>query len=75
MSTRAKFYLEEKSETTSGYRLKFRAVTGDSEENKQFFKYTPNATLEMSIVLPGVAGQFTPGKEFYVDFTTAEETK
>jgi hypothetical protein len=25
--------------------------------------------------LPGVAGQFTPGKEFYVDFTTAEETK
>jgi len=40
-----------------------------SDENNTFAKWTPAATLKMSITNPALVGQFAIGQEFYVDFT------
>ena len=43
-----------------------------SDENNSFAKWTPSATLKMSITNPDLVGQFIAGQTFYVDFTLAE---
>ena len=48
---------------------KLQVVTGDSEENKQFFRSTPSGTIEVGTVTRGI---FKVGKEYYVDFTEVE---
>ena len=40
-----------------------------SDENNTFAKWTPSATLKMTITNPALVGKFTQGQEFYVDFT------
>lgn len=50
---------------------KFRAVYGDSEENKSFSKYTPSASLELSITNPQAMGFFKPGQDYLVTITSA----
>lgn len=50
------------------YDAKFNAVYGTSSENKEFFAATP--TLNISVCTLR-ADNFTPGKEYYVDFTEA----
>ena len=49
------------------------AVTGGSDENKGFWKYTPGGDLTMTIDNQAAMDKFKPGQEFYVDFTLAEE--
>lgn len=71
MSVRAKMKVDEKAETTYGYRLKLTAVYGDNPENKAFFKATPSASIEMATINKDAADQFEVGKEYYVDFTSA----
>lgn len=63
---------------TNYQRLTFGAVTtkpydenGDSEDNT-FARYTPAASLEMSITNPNLVGKFKAGDTFYVDFTPVE---
>ncbi len=51
--------------------VKLTAVTGDSEENKTFSKYTPNATLEMTINNPAALDFFVAGDEYYLTFDKA----
>lgn len=76
-TTRAKFYVTEKSETifhTTGERqtvIKMRPVTSGSDENKQFYKYTPSGNLDLGVVSPALAVSFHLGEEYYVDFTPA----
>ena len=72
MSVRAKFTCTEVDtrvygkETINAY--KFSAVMGGSEENKQFFMWTPSASIDLGTV----KGQpFEVGKEYYVDFIEA----
>lgn len=74
MSVRAKFAVQSREETTYGWGIKLAAVTGGgaSEENKKFFKATPNGNIELRTVNEEAAAQFTPGKEFYIDFTPAD---
>lgn len=72
MSTRAKFVVDSRTEVQSGYKVTLRAVTGTSQENASFFKYTPSGLLEMGLVQAETAEQFVPGKEFYLDFVEAE---
>lgn len=72
MLTRAKFTVQSKTETKDGYRVLLTAVTGTSEENATFFKYTPNGTIEMGLVQAETAGKFVPGKDYYIDFTEVE---
>lgn len=55
-----------------GSRLKFEVVTSGSEENDNFFKWTPSGILDMGTVNEGAASQFEVGKEYYLDFTPVE---
>jgi hypothetical protein len=76
MSTRAKYICIEVAKRTGWnnndkaflYIAKFMPVTGGSDENKQFFAYTPVGNIEIGQYKEDV---FVPGKEYYVDFTEA----
>ena len=71
-NTRAKFRCQSvtKQEGWGGakfvYNAKFFVVTGNSEENKQFFASTPTGTIEIGTVREDF---FEPGEEYFVDFT------
>lgn len=71
-NTRAKFKCNSvtKQEGWGGakfvYNAKFFVVTGNSDENKQFFASTPTGTIEIGTVREDF---FEPGEEYYVDFT------
>lgn len=49
------------------------AVVSDSEENKTFSVYTPNASLKMHITNPEALDFFEPGKEYIVEFRKVEK--
>lgn len=75
-TTRCKFKCIETGTSASGntenpfyHRAKFQAVYGDSPENKEFFLWTPNGTLEVSTLRKQ---SFEAGKEYYLDITEAE---
>jgi len=74
-SMRAKFSCMSNEPSSDGetYVLKFLPVSSGSEENRDFFKYTPGGQIELYVVSPGVAGQIEVGHDYYVDFTKVEE--
>jgi hypothetical protein len=43
-----------------------------TDENNNFAKWTPTATLKMAITNPELIGKFSLGQEFYLDFTSVE---
>jgi len=49
------------------------AVTGDSEENKKFFRWTPNGRIDIGILNPEAWKQLPLGAEVFVDFTVVED--
>ncbi len=51
--------------------ISLQAVTTGSEENKSFSKYTPNATLNITITNPDASDIFKPKKEYYLDIVEA----
>lgn len=76
---RAKFKVESYETRLSGPQgseelrtVKLTAVTGDSEENKKFFRWTPNARIEMGVLNPEAWKQLPLGAEVYVDFTVVD---
>lgn len=50
-------------------RVKLQAVYGNTEENKQWSKYTPFAEFSISISNTEAFGKLSSGHEFFVDFT------
>jgi hypothetical protein len=73
MSVRAKFVVDSISKTRYGHHsIKLSPVSGGSEENKTFWKYTPSGNIEFQCVNDDAVNQFEVGKEYYVDFTPAE---
>lgn len=75
MIVRAKFRVEKVTRHSGGaVGVELWPVTTGSEENKNFWKYTPSGKLEMSMTA-GVpaADQFEPGQEYYLDFTLATQ--
>lgn len=78
-TVRAKFVCQ--SKTTSNYgkdaqgnpillsSVKFGAVTKDSPENEEFFKWTPSGTIELGVLNPAAADALECGKEYFIDFT------
>jgi hypothetical protein len=66
---RAKFFVNKKIETTNGFEILLDVVVGGSEENKEFFKYTPSGQLHVSLVKKETADFFEIGKEYFLDFT------
>ncbi|TVY09884.1 hypothetical protein [Paenibacillus cremeus] len=65
---RAKF----KCAFKEGNSVRLEAVISGSEENEQFWKYTPFGQIQMSVDNEKAQEQFEEGKEYYVDFTLAE---
>lgn len=71
---RAKFIVDGVMTTQYGNEVTMSAVISGSEENSNFFRYTPSGSLKMGTVNPEVVKQFIPGQEFYLDFIPANET-
>ncbi len=77
MSVRAKFYVSSLKQTKMGMGsevgtvIELYPVMNGSDENKEFYKYTPSGKLELGTVNEEAAKQFEIGKEYYVDFTPA----
>lgn len=70
---RAKFRVDSVTNFGGGTgRVELSPVTGGSDENVSFWKYTPAGKIEMHVDNPETLVQFAPGQEFYVDFTPAE---
>jgi len=70
---RAKFICDKVSKTRyENHEVVLTPVTSGSEENKDFFKWTPGGQITLSVVNDKAVQQFVPGKEYYVDFTLAE---
>lgn len=52
--------------------VQMQAAYGTEGDNAMWSKYTPSATLTMSITNPSAIEAFEPGKEYYVDFTPVD---
>jgi hypothetical protein len=71
-ATRAKFkVLSVTMFENSCTQVNLHPVLGDSPENKNFWQYTPTGKIEMTITNPQATEIFSPGQEFFVDFTLA----
>ena len=79
---RAKFFVESYETRKSNNRdpdseelrsVKLIAVSDGSEENKRFFRWTPNGQISMGILNPEAWKQLELGKSYYVDFTEAPD--
>lgn len=76
---RAKFQVQSVTGSEAYESLSMTAVTGkepygpngESEDNT-FARYTPSASLTMSITNPALIGKIKQGDVFYVDFTKVE---
>lgn len=73
MKVRAKFYVNQITHYMNGGSVTLQAVTGTSEENKTFWKYTPSGKIEMEIDNEVALNGFEVGKEYYIDFVPVEE--
>jgi hypothetical protein len=47
-------------------------VYSGSDENKEFWKWTPGGSIQFYTINEKAAEQFELGKEYYVDFSKAE---
>jgi hypothetical protein len=73
MQVRAKFKVTSVTEQEGGLKtVSLQPVTSGSTENESFFKYTPSGNIQLGVMNPTASAQFTPGKQFYVDFNPAK---
>lgn len=77
---RAKFKVDKIERTKYGSEemqtICLSAVYGSdkaSDENKKFWKYTPVGNVNLGTINAEAAAYFELGKEYYIDFTKAEE--
>ncbi len=54
-----------------GFEVVLYPVTGGSDENQKYYKYTPGGECRLSILNEAAARQFEVGKEYYVTFEQA----
>ena len=74
MKARTKFKVISVKKTTDGGAIKLEPVAIGSPENEEFFKYTPGGSIDLLIVNNTAVEVFSPGKEYYVDFTPTERS-
>ena len=51
--------------------IKLTAVYDGSPENKEFFRWTPNGSINIGVLNRAAWEQFPLGRELYVDFSDA----
>ena len=68
---KAKFVVEEFTESSYGRAVKLRAVV-NGPGNESWSKWTPSGSLQMTITNPAAAAFFTVGKQVFIDFTEAD---
>ena len=75
MTTRAKFKVTEITERDFGKSLILQPVysSDPNSENGKFYKQTPGGKIEIMTINEEVSKQFSIGKQFYIDFTPAEQ--
>lgn len=73
MKVRAKFICQEVTQYSGGSKkVRLTPVTGGSDEDKLFWKYTPSGELSMTIDNPPASDMFVPGQTYYLDFRPVE---
>lgn len=77
MQVRAKFYVQSLKQSKMysgkiGTTVELSPVMSGSEENKKFYDASPSGKIELGIMNPEAAAAFEIGKEYYIDFTSAE---
>lgn len=71
-NVRAKFKCNHVIKYDGGSEQAFLSVvTGGSEENKKFWKYTPGGEIKLHIDNPEAAKMFEPGCEYYINISKA----
>lgn len=72
-SVKTKFNVSEltKYGNGGGGKVRLNAVTGGSDENKEFWKLTPSGEISLNIDNPEAFKQFEEMGEFYVVITKA----
>lgn len=70
---RAKFVCDGIEPSGPGVRVSLRPVIGGSAENESFYKYTPGGSILLGTINAVAAAHFVKGREYYVDFTPAEQ--
>ena len=80
MMMRAKFQVTAVVKQTASETVSMVPVTGNQpfgpngeNEDNTFARYSPSGSLELCISNPALAGKFTRGQKFYVDFMEAAE--
>lgn len=71
MSVRAKFRVDSVTETADSATVEMTPVVSGSDENKEFYRWTPSGKIVLSTINKKAAIQFERGGECYVDFTPA----
>lgn len=73
MSVRAKMRCEsiEASADGEGGTVTLSPVISGSEENEQFYRWTPGGGVSLSTINQQAMDQFEIGKEYYVDISPA----
>ena len=66
---RAKFRCDKITDWGTQKQAELIAVTTGSNENQDFNQYTPAGVMTITIDKEGAMNYFTPGKEYYLDFT------
>lgn len=52
--------------------ITLRPVMDGSEENKNFYRWTPGGELTLGLTRPETAAKFEVGKAYYIDISSAD---
>ena len=69
-TTRCKFKCNSVTDYGQSQSIDLSPVTGGSDENKDFWKWTPAGSFKIDCVNPEV--KFVPNKEYYIDISETE---
>ena len=69
---RCKVTCSYKQPVSEGVHVHLVPVTSGSDENKEFFRYTPGGQFSFYTVNQAAADKFEVGKQYYLDFTPAD---
>lgn len=79
MTVRAKFRCMEINHRVAGsvdsvcVEVKLQAVWGDGKGNLAWSQATPSGELKMLLTVPAAVDQFELGRDYFLDFTGAQE--